>query len=94
MLEWPFRAQQAQHKSSGLVLQVRQEELPCPSPTQPSPAQLWTQQHSWVFSQVMTQEELGGARTHTTMSGVAQRALDNEGTQEDTGLIPWPPLTD
>lgn len=38
LFEWPFPAQRAQHKSPGLVLQVRQEEGALPQ-ARPSPAQ-------------------------------------------------------
>lgn len=31
-----------------------------------------------VTGEVVTQEELGGAKTHTTLSGVAHRAFDND----------------
>ena len=42
LFERPFPAQRAQHKSPGLVLQVRQEEGALPQPS-PSAAQLWKQ---------------------------------------------------
>ena len=31
-----------------------------------------------VTNEIVTQEELGGARTHTTKSGVAHAAFDND----------------
>ena len=52
-------AQQAQRESPGLVLQVRQEEMPSPNPALAQPC-FGNGQSCWVFGQVMAVHATAG----------------------------------